>query len=78
VMTVEPGIYIREEGFAVRLENNVLITQQGPVDLMERIPIEAEEIEMLMRHPVNNGNGPVARLPRNGKRSHTRQVTLRV
>ncbi len=49
VMTVEPGIYIRQEGFAVRLENNVLITEQGPVDLMARIPVEAEEIELLMR-----------------------------
>lgn len=49
VMTVEPGIYIREEGLAVRLENNVLVTNRGPVDLMDDIPIEAEEIEELMR-----------------------------
>ena len=49
VMTVEPGIYIREEGFAVRLENTVLITENGVVDLMEDIPIEAEAIEELMR-----------------------------
>jgi Xaa-Pro aminopeptidase len=48
VMTVEPAIYVREEGFAVRLENNVLVTQNGNVDLMERIPIEAGEIEDLM------------------------------
>lgn len=48
VMTVEPAIYVREEGFAVRLENNVLITKNGPVDLMARIPIEADEIEELM------------------------------
>jgi Xaa-Pro aminopeptidase len=48
-MTVEPAIYIRDEGFAVRLENNVLVTQDGPIDLMESIPIEAEEIEELMK-----------------------------
>ena len=48
VMTVEPGIYIREEGLAVRLENDVLITETGPVDLMAHIPIEAREIEELM------------------------------
>jgi Xaa-Pro aminopeptidase len=48
VMTVEPGIYIREEGFAVRLENDVLVTENGPVDLMSDIPIEADEIEELM------------------------------
>ena len=48
VMTVEPGIYLREEGFAVRLENNVLLTEKGPVDLMAGVPIEADEIEALM------------------------------
>ena len=48
VLTVEPGIYIPEEGFAVRLENDVLVTGKEPVDLMADIPIEAEEIEELM------------------------------
>ncbi|MGH7954015.1 MAG: M24 family metallopeptidase, partial [Limisphaerales bacterium] len=49
VMTVEPAIYIREEGFAVRLENDVLITEKGAVDLMADIPIEADEIEEWMK-----------------------------
>jgi Xaa-Pro aminopeptidase len=48
VMTVEPGIYLPEEGFAVRLENDVLLTDDGPVDLMASIPIEADEIEEMM------------------------------
>jgi len=48
VMTVEPGIYLPEEGFAVRLENDVHVTADGPVDLMAGIPIEAGEIETLM------------------------------
>jgi len=48
VMTVEPAIYIPEEGFAVRLENDVLVTENGPIDLMADIPIEADEIEELM------------------------------
>ena len=48
VMTVEPAIYIPDEGFAVRLENNVLIKASGNVDLMADIPIEAEEIEDVM------------------------------
>jgi Xaa-Pro aminopeptidase len=48
VMTCEPAIYIREEGFGVRLENTILITENGQVDLMADIPIEAEEIEDLM------------------------------
>ena len=48
VMTVEPAIYIREEGFAVRLENDILIKAGGNVDLMADIPVEADEIESLM------------------------------
>lgn len=49
VMTVEPGIYIPDEGLAVRLENDVLITNDGPVDLMADIAIEPDEIEASMR-----------------------------
>ncbi|MFO0904025.1 MAG: aminopeptidase P family protein [Pirellulales bacterium] len=48
VLTVEPGIYIPSEGFGVRLENDILVTADGPVDLMEHIPIEADEIEAIM------------------------------
>ena len=48
VMTVEPGIYIPEEGFAVRLEDDVLVTANGPENLMGKIPIEPDEIEDLM------------------------------
>jgi Xaa-Pro aminopeptidase len=48
ILTVEPGIYIKDEGFGIRLENNVLVQKGGNVDLMESIAIEAEEIEELM------------------------------
>jgi len=48
VLTCEPGIYIREENIGVRLENDILITESGPENLMESIPIEIEEIESLM------------------------------
>ena len=49
VFTVEPGIYIPDEGFGIRLEDDVVIQESGePVNLMENIPIEAEEIEALM------------------------------
>jgi len=51
IMTVEPAIYIKTEGFAVRLENDVLVTDKGPVDLMAEVPIEADEIEELMNRP---------------------------
>jgi len=48
VLTVEPAIYIAEEGFGVRLENTIVVTPDGPLDLMANIPIEADEIEALM------------------------------
>jgi Xaa-Pro aminopeptidase len=48
VWTVEPGIYIREEGLGIRIENNVVLTKAGNNDLMKNIPIEVEEIEDLM------------------------------
>lgn len=49
VFTVEPGIYIKEEGMGVRIENNVWVTKTGNQDLFKNIPIKAEEIEALMR-----------------------------
>jgi Xaa-Pro aminopeptidase len=49
VLTVEPGIYIEEERMGIRIENNIWITKNGHVDLMKNIPIEADDIERLMR-----------------------------
>jgi Xaa-Pro aminopeptidase len=49
VLTVEPAIYITKENFGVRLENTVLVTENGQLDLMAHIPIEADEIEDLMQ-----------------------------
>ncbi|WP_254507369.1 aminopeptidase P N-terminal domain-containing protein [Anatilimnocola floriformis] len=48
VLTVEPGIYIPDEGFGVRLENDIVVTESGPIDLMAGTPVEADEIEHLM------------------------------
>ncbi|WP_179375361.1 aminopeptidase P family protein [Winogradskyella wichelsiae] len=49
VFTVEPGLYIPEEGFGIRLEDDVVIQETGePFNLMRNIPIEADEIEDLM------------------------------
>lgn len=52
IFTCEPGIYIPEENLGIRLENDILITDDGPVDLFRNIPIEAEEIEELMNAGV--------------------------
>ncbi|RYE15320.1 MAG: Xaa-Pro dipeptidase, partial [Sphingobacteriales bacterium] len=48
ILTCEPGIYIPEEGLGIRLENNILITKDGNIDLMADIPVEADEIETIM------------------------------
>ncbi|MFN3412374.1 MAG: M24 family metallopeptidase, partial [Exilispira sp.] len=48
VFTCEPGIYIKEEGIGIRLEDNILITEDGNINLMKNIPIEPDEIEYLM------------------------------
>jgi len=49
VFTVEPGIYIPEEGIGVRLEDDVVLQTSGaPLNLMRSIPISVEEIEDLM------------------------------
>ncbi|MCG9911121.1 MAG: aminopeptidase P N-terminal domain-containing protein [Flavobacteriales bacterium] len=48
VFTCEPGIYIPEENIGIRIENDILLTENGNIDLMASIPREAEEIEELM------------------------------
>lgn len=48
VLTCEPGLYIHEENIGIRLENDMLITDGDPIDLMKDIPIEIDEIERLM------------------------------
>jgi Xaa-Pro aminopeptidase len=49
IFTVEPGIYIPDEGFGIRLEDDVVIQENGePFNLMRDIPIEVDEIEELM------------------------------
>jgi len=49
VFTVEPGIYIPDEGFGIRIEDDVVLQQEGePFNLMKNIPILADELEDLM------------------------------
>lgn len=48
VFTCEPGIYIREENLGIRLENDIVVSKNGPIDLMKDIPLECDEIETIM------------------------------
>ncbi len=48
VFTVEPGIYILEENLGIRIENNIVVTKDGQIDLFKNIPREVNEIEELM------------------------------
>jgi len=52
VFTVEPGIYIPEENIGIRLENNILVTDHEPINLMASIPVEVEHIEELMNTSI--------------------------
>lgn len=60
LFTVEPGIYIEEEGMGIRIENNVWITRNGNKDLFKGIPITVEEIEAVMKSPLSPGGGTKA------------------
>ena len=55
VLTVEPGIYIREEGFGIRLENDIIVRDGVNVDLMEQVPIEAGDVEKLIDGEIYTG-----------------------
>lgn len=49
VFTVEPGIYIPEEGLGIRIEDDIVVTKGEPINLTKAIPKEVEDIERLMR-----------------------------
>lgn len=48
VITNEPGIYIWDENLGIRIENDLVVTSKGVIDLLEKCPITVEEIEDLM------------------------------
>jgi Xaa-Pro aminopeptidase len=62
VITCEPGLYIREEGIGIRLENDILITRSAPKNLMKHVPIEPGHIEEIMStRPLNPQKGTSSR-----------------
>ena len=57
VMTIEPGIYVNDnadvddkwKGIGIRIENDILITDDGFENLTSKVPVETDEIENLMK-----------------------------
>ena len=58
VITVEPGIYLADEGLGVRIEDTIVLTKDGPVVISRSAPKKRDEIEALMREK-GIGNLPV-------------------
>ena len=48
VFTCEPGIYIPEEGLGIRIEDDIVVTKEGHINLTKAIPKEVDEIEAIM------------------------------
>jgi Xaa-Pro aminopeptidase len=68
LFTIEPGIYIEEEGMGIRIENNYWLTKNGNIDLFKGIPITVEEIEAAMKKQVvPSTNGQLKKLPEPAK-----------
>jgi Xaa-Pro aminopeptidase len=49
VITIEPGIYLPERGFGIRIEDDYLVTPGGYEHLSAGVPRAAEEVEALRR-----------------------------
>ena len=49
VITIEPGIYLPDENIGVRIEDDILIGKNGPVNLTRAIPKSVSAIEKAMR-----------------------------
>lgn len=49
VLTIEPGLYLRDRGFGVRIEDMVLVTKDGRKLMTEALPRSADEVERMMR-----------------------------
>lgn len=48
ILTVEPGLYLADENIGIRIEDNILITEDGYINLSENIPKEIKDIEKIM------------------------------
>jgi Xaa-Pro aminopeptidase len=58
VITIEPGIYLPEEGFGVRIEDDYLVTQKGLIKMSAKLPSEADAIERMMQEAARPARRP--------------------
>ncbi len=49
VLTIEPGLYVKDEGIGIRIEDNILVTKDGYVNLSKDIIKEVQDIETYMK-----------------------------
>ncbi|MDF1870129.1 MAG: Xaa-Pro peptidase family protein [Phycisphaerales bacterium] len=49
VVTIEPGIYIKDEAIGIRLEDDILVTKDGRQNLSSSIPISVKDVEAAMK-----------------------------
>ena len=56
VITIEPGVYIPDEGLGVRIEDMILITEDGNEVMTRRLPRDPDEIERIMAGGKRRGN----------------------
>lgn len=56
VVTIEPGVYLKDEHLGIRLEDDILVTKDGRKNLSAAVPIEPDEVEAWMVR-VQRGSG---------------------
>jgi Xaa-Pro aminopeptidase len=49
VITIEPGVYLKDKKIGIRIEDDIVITDRGPVNLTESIPRDIESVERMVR-----------------------------
>jgi len=54
VFTIEPGIYIPEEGIGIRIEDDYLVVKKGAICLSEQLPKEPSTIEEMVQETLQN------------------------
>jgi Xaa-Pro aminopeptidase len=49
IVTIEPGLYLPEENIGIRIEDDIHVSADGPVNMSEKLPVDRKGVESLMR-----------------------------